>query len=701
MGKLRNIKALFSQLLFVTLAFVMMVVSSNLYVRNMLQDRLRKEAEELLIRTRKQIEYELIEPQTTLLILANTIRSMIIRGESAETVFRHIRNIHDAMDNRMVGFELEGFFGYFESYGGIFFHTMDWAEDEDYDPTSRQWFITANQAGARIAVTPIYRSVRTNQYVITYVYRMFDDEGQPLAVLCVHMPLDHINNEIMNMQLTEGGFGFLLNEELIIITHPNQEFIGRPANEATDGLAMIMNELEAGNDVFHRELHNYLGQRSFSYTMRFENNWVLVLMTPIAEYYQDMRNMTLIISVLGAFFTIALIIILIRIDNARIKADEQNRQKSILLTEMEEVNKANKKAQLMLMEIEQRDNLLNSINMAAVVLLSTENEENMMTAIFEGMDILCRAVDVDRVQIWRNEKYDDAIESTLHFVHICERLSEYAREKAPVPIGLHFPYSSMPEWENKFIKGQCINGPLHGLSIKEQELLAPFDIQSIVIIPLYLQDKFWGFFSLDDCRNERIFSDEEIRILRSGGLLLANAFLRNDMTGNIRSSAVRLEAALKEAQEANAAKSKFLATMSHEIRTPMNVILGLTENYLENDELPMDMRNGYEKIYNAGDLLLKIINDILDLSKIEADKLELDPVRYEILSLINDAAHMNVVRFQHKPIKFILEVDENIPSELLGDELRIKQILNNLLNNAFKYTDSGEVKLSFAVEHSM
>jgi PAS domain S-box-containing protein len=160
----------------------------------------------------------------------------------------------------------------------------------------------------------------------------------------------------------------------------------------------------------------------------------------------------------------------------------------------------------------------------------------------------------------------------------------------------------------------------------------------------------------------------------------------------------RLEAALKAAQDANTAKSKFLANISHEIRTPMNVILGVTESYLQNDNIPQEYQDGYEKIYNAGDLLLHIINDLLDLSKIDSGKFDLKPVKYETSSLINDAAHMNTIRFQHKPIKFNLLVDKDIPLEMIGDELRIKQILNNLLSNAFKYTDSGEVTLSFTVE---
>jgi CheY-like chemotaxis protein len=172
------------------------------------------------------------------------------------------------------------------------------------------------------------------------------------------------------------------------------------------------------------------------------------------------------------------------------------------------------------------------------------------------------------------------------------------------------------------------------------------------------------------------------------------------MTQNIRNTAIQLETALKEAQDANLAKSKFLATMSHEIRTPMNVILGVSESYLQNETLSQEIWDGYNKIYNAGDMLLHIINDILDFSKIEAGKLELIPVKYDVMSLINDTTHMNVIRYQQKPIKFSLSIQENTPAGFIGDELRIKQILNNILSNAFKYTDSGEITLAFSADYS-
>jgi len=148
------------------------------------------------------------------------------------------------------------------------------------------------------------------------------------------------------------------------------------------------------------------------------------------------------------------------------------------------------------------------------------------------------------------------------------------------------------------------------------------------------------------------------------------------------------------AEAATRSKSEFLATMSHEIRTPMNAVIGIAQIQLQKENLPDEYAAALEKIYSSGNNLLGIINDILDMSKIETGKMELNPAEYDVPSLINDAVQINIIRIGSKRIEFTLDLDENLPSKLYGDELRLKQVLNNLLSNAIKYTGKGRVKLS-------
>ncbi|MDR2143592.1 MAG: response regulator [Treponema sp.] len=165
-----------------------------------------------------------------------------------------------------------------------------------------------------------------------------------------------------------------------------------------------------------------------------------------------------------------------------------------------------------------------------------------------------------------------------------------------------------------------------------------------------------------------------------------------NLEATVRERTRELELQTEVAKAASRAKSDFLARMSHEIRTPLNAVLGLSEVELQSG-LPGRTRLNLEKIHHSGSHLLEIVNNILDISKIESGNFEIVPAEYEPCGVINDVIQINIVRRGVKPVEFNLEIDESIPSKLYGDELRIKQILNNLLSNAFKYTEKGYVRL--------
>ena len=183
-------------------------------------------------------------------------------------------------------------------------------------------------------------------------------------------------------------------------------------------------------------------------------------------------------------------------------------------------------------------------------------------------------------------------------------------------------------------------------------------------------------------------------LLLTINFLLRTRRLSRVLDKTVKERTLELENQTRVAQEANNAKSDFLAKMSHEMRTPLNAVIGLSELGLDTGRLADEEKDNLEKIYNAGVILLGTVNDILDISKIEAGKLELAEADYDLPGLINDTVTQNILRIGEKPIEFILDIEEDMFESLRGDELRVKQIMNNLLSNAIKFTAEGKVGLS-------
>ena len=154
----------------------------------------------------------------------------------------------------------------------------------------------------------------------------------------------------------------------------------------------------------------------------------------------------------------------------------------------------------------------------------------------------------------------------------------------------------------------------------------------------------------------------------------------------------------KELDELNKAQNRFFSSMSHEIRTPINTVLGLNEIILRQPDASEEIKNDARNIQGAGKLLLALINDILDISKIEAGKMDVVPVDYDVSSLLSEIVNMIWLKAREKGLEFKVGIDPSVPQKLYGDEVRIKQILINLLNNAVKYTPKGFVSLYMECE---
>jgi signal transduction histidine kinase/CheY-like chemotaxis protein len=333
-------------------------------------------------------------------------------------------------------------------------------------------------------------------------------------------------------------------------------------------------------------------------------------------------------------------------------------------------------------EEQQRTMLLQAVNEISEVLIGSTFEQ-FETALVNCMGMIGELVQVDRVYIWKNQMID-------HVLH-CSQIYEWSGGAEPqqgneLTTLIPFP----DQWYGKLSTNQCINGIAREMPSPVQVLLEAQGIQTVFIVPIYIRDEFWGFVGFDDCKNERQFTEVDETILRTLSLLFSSSILRNEMT-------VRLMNATEEALANSQAKSDFLANISHEIRTPINAITGMSAIARKAADAAQ-LTHCLDNIDGASRQLLMIINDVLDMSKIEAGKLNMVPISFELTAALENIGNIVSVQAQQKGLRMTIDFAPNLPAVVIADDMRLAQVLINLLSNAIKFTPKGgQVCFSAAV----
>ena len=326
-----------------------------------------------------------------------------------------------------------------------------------------------------------------------------------------------------------------------------------------------------------------------------------------------------------------------------------------------------------------RTRVLDAVAYSAKSFLNQGDWQKQLPAVLERLG---KAVDASRVTLYQNSWTEDG--------ELLVSLAEAWIAKDVPNIEDIRPMQNVPahkvgfeRWEKSLLKGEPVHGSVVTFPETEQKFLQQLSIKSILVEPVFVNRKWWGFISFSDCLEPRQWSTAEVDGLYTVAEALGATIQQQQQEETLRT-------AKQAAEVANIAKSDFLANMSHEIRTPMNSIVGFVDVVLQEDINP-NVRRKLDSVKKASADLMGILNDILDFSTIDSCSMSIKTIDFNLLDITSSLGNMLQEKTAERGNLMVFNIDEDVPDGLIGDPLHLGQIMKNLLDNGIKFTRDGEI----------
>ncbi len=337
-------------------------------------------------------------------------------------------------------------------------------------------------------------------------------------------------------------------------------------------------------------------------------------------------------------------------------------------------------------DLKEQNHMLRAANSSANMIIGGYYSDYEIV-LKQSLGILSESLRADRTYIWRNHKVDGRLG--------CYVRASWAKEQSilsELPEDEYLFYDDfLPDWREHAKSSDIIIATKDQLPASLSVFPGAHTLKSVMIIPLFIHGEFWGFITFDAMEEERHFTETEAEIMKVGALTIAASITRWEMN-------VTLQKTQQEAMASTKAKSEFLSRMSHEIRTPMNAIIGMNTIAERTDDISK-IKYCLHKIDGSSRQLLSIINDILDMSKIDANKFEIMEGEFDFERMIQDVFNVVQVRLDEKHQHFHVDIEHPFNNKVVSDELRLSQVMINLLTNAVKFTpEQGDITLKIREE---